>query len=421
MKKTNWITIPDEKNHTPASGKAKSQGAVPVKNKLFWGVGFIVLIFAAFALLAPSQFSQLLQGNLFDTSGVSEEDRKVSLIPEKHAPDNDSGKDDSAATEIKDEPSAETDTSASTATESDESEGTTDNQVVTAEDEAVSISVEPISTPAEPVDCEEDMVCFLASLTDCKLSKVNFSFTALDKDFTADLKITGEEGSDCIMSVEFTKSPVQAIVGESFDLKLAKGDYTEEDIEKLLTNADELKTANNDSTPKDYANFLAGNLADEAASTEGGEQNKLIEDLKKQIENLQGQREEDKKTLEDLAVVLDDQDGTTHGAASDSAALPTSITSTTTIGQPPAVQPGFRVNPYKVTVSPQQVLSQNTAAGVQYAQSATISTYQQAQAQTSPIVTSGTTPETGPSEVLLLAFVVTFLGLISWRFIRTFA
>ncbi len=408
MKKTNWITIPDEKIHTPASGQSKSQGGSQVKNKLFWGIGFIVLIFAAFALLAPSQFSQLLQGNLFDTSGVPEEDRKVSLIPEK--------KEAPAAMEATDETASQPD-SAMTQEGSVDGTANSDGQVVTAQDEAVPISVEPISAPAETVDCEKDMVCFLASLNDCKLSKVNFSFTALDQDFAANLEITGSEGEACTLSVEFTESPVQEVVGESFDMKLAKGDYTEEDLEKLLTSADDLKSADNDTTPQSYADFLAGTL--KAAPAELSEQEKLIEDLKNQIENLQGQREEDKKTLEDLAGALG-QEETVHGAAGTST-LPTSITSTATIGQPSAVQPGFRLNPYKVTLTPQQVLSQNTAAGVQFAQAASVNTYQQAQAQSAPVITSGTTPETGPSEVLLLTFVATFLALLGWRFIRTFA
>ncbi|MCK5608177.1 hypothetical protein KAR91_40220, partial [Candidatus Pacearchaeota archaeon] len=66
-KQTNWITIPEETVHTPVSNK---KGEPPVKNKLFWGASFVVLIVVTFALLAPSQFNELLRGSLFDAPGA---------------------------------------------------------------------------------------------------------------------------------------------------------------------------------------------------------------------------------------------------------------------------------------------------------------------------------------------------------------
>ena len=67
-KSTHWVTIPEEKVHTPASsGKsAKRSGSAPVKNKVFWGAAFVVLVVFTFALLAPRQMANILQGNLFE-------------------------------------------------------------------------------------------------------------------------------------------------------------------------------------------------------------------------------------------------------------------------------------------------------------------------------------------------------------------
>jgi len=78
MKKdTRWITIPEDTLHTPVSTPAKkseglkSMASAPVKNKFFWGVGFVAVILVSSAMLAPDQFNKIVQGNLFDAPGVT--------------------------------------------------------------------------------------------------------------------------------------------------------------------------------------------------------------------------------------------------------------------------------------------------------------------------------------------------------------
>jgi hypothetical protein len=69
-----WVTIPEEKIHTPASSVPVAKAAqapsddAPVGHKLFWGIGFVVMIVVATALLAPKETLNLLQGNLFETT-----------------------------------------------------------------------------------------------------------------------------------------------------------------------------------------------------------------------------------------------------------------------------------------------------------------------------------------------------------------
>lgn len=77
MKKdTRWITIPEDTLHTPVSTPAKksegpkSMASAPVKNKFFWGVGFVAVVLVSSAMLAPDQFNTIIQGNLFDAPGV---------------------------------------------------------------------------------------------------------------------------------------------------------------------------------------------------------------------------------------------------------------------------------------------------------------------------------------------------------------
>ena len=87
MKKyTNWITIPDD-NASRAHGSVKqadpSLKKSDLKNKIFFGAAFVVMTIVVFALTAPNTFNSLLKGSLFDTSGISESDMKVSILPKK--------------------------------------------------------------------------------------------------------------------------------------------------------------------------------------------------------------------------------------------------------------------------------------------------------------------------------------------------
>jgi hypothetical protein len=219
-------------------------------------------------------------------------------------------------------------------------------------------------------------------------------------------------------------------VGQKFEVMLPKGTYTKEDLEKLFSDKDELMKIVSSSVPKEYQDFISGLIAIEPSAVEDivtdivsdtDTQAKLIADLKKQIDNLTKQRAEDVKTIQDIAdTVIDQAADATHPAAPTTTGATTATTATTAIGQPSTLTPGFRANPYTVSVTPQQMLQQNLGSGATYtAQSASYTTTTTYQPTT--VVTTGTTPETGPSEILLIAFIVTFLGLVGWRFIRTFA
>ncbi len=284
-KETNWITIPEEALHTPAasSGKPKKNSA-PVTNKLFWGAGFIIVVIAVFAMIAPTQFNSLLRGSLFDTTGLPEDEvgkpmGLTNLVPSESEEE----------AEIDSESSSEGD------------EVSQPEPVVQPEEDAVTISVEPISGP--------------------------------------------------------------------------------EDVE--------VKPVAEEETPGD----------------------ELIQELKEQIEQLQAQREQQDKDLQDLAKIVQSQ--SVYPSA------PTSITSTTAIGQPSA-QSGFRQNPYTVTITPEEMLRQNMARGGQYAQQPPAYTqpiaYQQTYQESIP--QTDRTPDTGPSEVMIIAFLLTFVSLIGWKLIR---
>jgi len=314
-KQANWITIPEETLHTPVSktsGKKKEGAPGSVRNKLFWGIGFVVMIIAVFAVMAPTQFNELIKGSLFDAEGVgSPIDSPTDLL----SPGN-----ENEAVEVEEEVAEAEEVVSEEAAEEDY----VSEPVVQPEEEAVSIVIEPIAEP-EPVEVEP-----------------------------AD-------------SAEPSVDPEGA---------------AEEVVEE---------------TPADT-------------------QAQLIEELNKQLEELQKQREEDVKTMEELAKAAEEEmkpaalEETTTG-------VPSSVVTTTEIGQPSAVQPDFRVNTHTVAITPQEMLSQNMAGGYQVAQQAVITpVYQPAYQVSTPSAVQ--TPDTGPSQVMFIAFLLTFVSLLGWKLIR---
>lgn len=84
---TQWVTIPEERIHTPVSNPVKRSDAKPqtralaVRHKFFWSVGFVAVILVSFAMLSPQQFGSIIQGNLFDAPGVEAPDLTQALRP----------------------------------------------------------------------------------------------------------------------------------------------------------------------------------------------------------------------------------------------------------------------------------------------------------------------------------------------------
>ncbi len=411
-KQTNWITIPEETVHTPVSNK---KGEPPVKNKLFWGASFVVLIVVTFALLAPSQFNELLRGSLFDAPGAGN--------PTAGVFDGEEGTEEEVVMEMQEEAEEEV-------VEEEEEDIFESEPVVQAEDEAVAIAIEPLeeaeSIEIEPTaeDCGKDVECFVTHLADCSLAKVNYGYKIMGQSFEADLDLTGEEDENCLVDAKFTKSPLLInLNGKEANCKLEKGEYNESSLQAKFSNPDEALNSCSGSAIdvlSQYASLMGGAKEEAKPEEEKSDaQTDLIEELNAQLEQIQSQRAEDLKAMQDLVDIVQDQkEEEVHAAAQYPAEIPTSINSTANIGQPPAVQPGFRLNPYRVTVTPEETLRQNMAQGFQYAQQSQ-PVYQQTNYQSVP--SASQTPETGPSEVLFITFILTFLGLVSWKLLRTFA
>ncbi|QQR83300.1 hypothetical protein IPJ72_05885 [Candidatus Peregrinibacteria bacterium] len=73
-KPAHWITIPNKNTPAPQAWvDAKDASDDRIKNKGWWAIGFILIALLSWALLSPGQFNALIQGNLFDQSGLSDE------------------------------------------------------------------------------------------------------------------------------------------------------------------------------------------------------------------------------------------------------------------------------------------------------------------------------------------------------------
>lgn len=498
MKKdTNWVTIPDDALHTPASSSKKgSKKAIQevdanhMKSNIFFGAAFVVLVLVTFALLAPSQFSGLLKGSLFDASDVAKDNLKINLLPKQtstsssgsstsssgsgssSAPSTSTGTSSAPATTGATTSSSSTSTgsggtssapattssgtgattsSSSTSTSSGGTSTTTSASAVKAESKAVSISIAPVSTTK---DCTTDMTCFLPYLKDCKLAKGTYSYKIDSKDFETSLEITGSESTNCLVTTKVTKSPDTSITSTDAKCKIPQGTYTKTALDTFSASTTNLSkqlsgtycTGTAVTNMKKYLDEVEKATATKVAADKASSEAKAVSDLKAELEKLQKKQVEDAKKIQSLTTAA------THPAASTSTTttqVPTSVTSTATIGQPTAVAPAFKANPYKVTSTPQQMLQKNLASGMQYATQGTSAVTTSGNTSTA---TSGNTvtyyqpysvsvvkanvaknvsankslssvkktPSSGPTEMLLITFVITFLGLIGWKFRKIF-
>ncbi len=403
-KSPQWVTIPEASLHTPASGSGKAtapkaESPDKVKNKLFWGVGFAVLIVASFAVMAPNQFGQLLIGSLFDTAGVEGQPSGI-ISPLNLLPSETREEEEPAPSE--DSPVMEDQASVPAV----EEEVPQSEPVVKPQEQPTTISVEPISTPEEitiepvatgPVECGTNVDCLLGHLTDCSLAKGVFAYSIMGQGVEANLEITGSESENCIVSAALTKAPQADLVGKGAVCKLPKGEYTEQSLQSEFSDLERLSEACSGSAVdalKDYLGLMS--VANSQAE--------LVQKLMQQVQQLQEEQ-------------LQNQ-GETRPSAPEQT-IPTQTASN-------ALQPGFRANPYRVTISPEQMLRQNAAGSVPQYSNASIGSYQPAPATQQPVyqpyqpVTGTKTPQTGPEETAL-ALLVAFMALVSWKFVRTFA
>ena len=157
--------------------------------------------------------------------------------------------------------------------------------------------------------------------------------------------------------------------------------------------------------------------SDQSDSTEIQEEldanRKLLEELSNQVAEFKKKDEQKTEVIEDLTTMVRDGVESVHGSADE---VPAVLT-TSTIGQAstPITATGYRANTHKVTLTPQQVLQQNTAKA-QGVQQVVLATPQAQQAYDAQLAQVTGTPDSGPRESLLLALTLTFIALLGWKF-----
>ncbi len=387
-KSANWITIPDE-NHQDNQMGVPSQNPDLVKNKLLWGIGFAVIIIVSFIVLAPNQFNALIQGNLFDAKGLSEKDMKVNLLPQKKETNVPISNSASGLADIEDQNNSDP--------------SNINNLLIQPNSDPVTIAIDPIA----PKDCGSDLDCFANTLESCTLSKASINYQIVTQSFSAQLDLNASVADKCRVEVSFIQSPDASLSGTKSTCEIPKSaGYTGEQIKNLLTDQSQF----NEQCSGDLNTRLSGFLAQAKAQEEADTKEQLISDLTQKIENLNKQ--------------LANSNNGLRGAAADIGAM-----SNLAIGQPSAQNPAFRSNPYRVTVTPAEILQQNQSQGFvaspvgQNNFPNTISARQINGNLSSPVfqnqnLSGGKTPETGAGETLLIALFFTYIALSGWKYLR---
>lgn len=313
-KASNWVTIPEETLHTPVSDtpQVTKKTDDTVKHKAAWGVGFVVMVVAAFAVLAPQEFASILQGNLFDTADTPQETTTQEIAPLNVLPTETTT---DAVPEAATESGSTTDTSVPV------------SQVVQPESEAVSVQVEPVTTPETIV----------------------------------------------IEPVATTETPTGETPAE---------------------------------TPAETPN------------------ERLLRELAEQVEAIQQRDQQSQQVVQDIATQVQEQIEDLRGVATEIATQPTSVIPplVQTIVSTPQATTGYRPNPYKVTVTPQQALVNNQSLQAQaLASRPSQAAVAQAQPLNGQLGRAVATPESGPQETLLMALGLAFLAGLTWKAKNTFS
>lgn len=141
------------------------------------------------------------------------------------------------------------------------------------------------------------------------------------------------------------------------------------------------------------------------------ENRKLLEELSKQLADIKEKDDEKTKIIEDLTEIatgqIEDQELRPSAPASPS------VSATASLGNVPA---GYRVNTHTVSLTPQQALAQNTATMDAKTNSTIAASQTEAQKlYQAQLSAAQGTPESGPKEAMLLAFILAFVALLSWK------
>jgi len=371
--KTNWVTVADGSSSAvvpKAKQSSKNTNAsndqAPVKNKLFWGAGFVSVIVFALVLVAPQELASILKGDLFDGTGLN-------VIPVEETVKNENVQD---SPEVEDESTVDS---------------LPDNQpVVEAQTDAVSIQIEPISTEKDTEDSAQDSDADNASgPADSDNSGSDKSGDEVDSDDNSSDDSSDESVKDTDSDVKDDSSADSEVKTELDENKKILTDLTSQ-LADIKQDKEEAGSENND------------------LKAELDENKKLLETLAKEVAEFKQKEDGYKKELESM-----------HSAATQ----PTSVVSTPVVVNttPTSQKTGYRINTHRVQITPGQALQQNTVVynKAAYKRTASVASVPAKNYQ-AQLLNATSTPESGPRETLLISFLLTFVGMLGWKMRKMF-
>ena len=411
-KESIWITIPEE-IVPPQVLPSEDAGVSPdqVKNKTFWGIGFIALIIFSVLLLAPQQLAGLLQGQLFNGGFqvVPDYEDQEELFGES----TDSGDASETDADISDSSSASS------------------NNVVGAEGDAVTIQITPLAdTDAEVTD--ELTAGSEAQATADTMESVSTAGSIggniEDNTDTVDTEdgTMDSEGADAEMHASASES-VSGTDSEITDTATEGAGVTsafEEALGALGGVTDETETTIDTTESEEITGTEAESISAEADEEGGDTASNEVLALQAQLDSFKKMQEENQALIAQLAQML--QTGDLHGAGTQvSPSLLTGGQAQQFAMQNQDSNSVYRYNTHTVTVSPYDVLKQNQQAQAQVAQmqanvqySGTIA---YSNANYNPVLsTVQGQPDTGPKEAMILSILLASVGILVWGSLRAF-
>ena len=367
-KSSNWVTIPEEKIHTPVSKKVKKRfvdtSSEKVKNKLFWGAGFIVLVIFTAALLAPRQLASILQGNLFDSTSQG-----FDFIPEDSF-------EDPEITQVEKEPSSANNGQVSNSDfHQDEPE---QSLVVEANTDAVSIEIDPIITQVQEDNLDKN-IDQSDNLNDSQLDvQIEDSSDDISPSSIDDMLVP----SDSEVNTDPAKDEIDAnrLLLKQLSEQISEFKKKDEEKTKIMEDLIDI-TVNSDNTE------IHASAPDVVDTT----------------------LELSDTSSTDTTAITTPPVSTTNNLA---------VTATTSFGESALGSDGYRVNTHTVNITPQQALAKHSAVQANHIPQNTLSVSESTIDYSDSYSRLDTTPESGPKESLLLALILSFISLLGWRLLK---
>ena len=429
---SNWVTIPEDTATAKSPAKEKRQSRDIVSHKALWAAGFVVVVIMAVSMIMPGKMTSLLRGSIFEG------------MEESTINDNYEGLD------VVGDPEADAENEL--VNTQDQGGTTYDNTAVEAETDAVAIQIKPVGTDNDSSDenssektQEEKYEALIKALKDCSLFDEIMQEPIESGEGENPLVKTTitpitDDADHCLLSVDGTElnSDDEKDISKLFKMecKVPKKEYTQESLDKYMNEnmedicsgplvdmyvaIEEMKSeskkndglsneddVSNDQNPEDTLNSVSQQLAEfrakQQAAAAGQTTSNTGINLHGSADNVNNQNT---GTGSNTGTGVNSSVSATYGVGG--------YTNTNAAGN--TSDAGYKPNSHRTAVSPYQALEQNKKAGLTVAvdDTNTANDYNSQNYQAN-LSNANATPESGPKETLMIAFLITFISMLAWK------